>query len=132
MTRAVIIFGKAVRRGIGHSKRCRRHQYAKGIEYGERERRPPSHSAVSAGQHQRKWSPTDHVTIRFGPKHYNTRQRTRRRSRRALPAASPLDPRDVLALAGLTGRLDHFPLQRSGGEQQRVAVARDLQKREIT
>ena len=77
MTRLVILFGKAVRRGIGHGKRGRRHQDANGIQYGERERRPPSHSAVSAGQHQRKWSPTDLVTIRFGPKHYNTRPSAR-------------------------------------------------------
>lgn len=32
--------------------------------------------------------------------------------------------RDVLARVGLGDRLDHFPTQLSGGEQQRVAVAR--------
>jgi putative ABC transport system ATP-binding protein len=43
-------------------------------------------------------------------------------------ADKPLDPREALALVGLTGRLDHFPSQLSGGEQQRVAVARAIAK----
>jgi len=43
-------------------------------------------------------------------------------------ADKPLDPREVLALVGLTERLDHFPSQLSGGEQQRVAVARAIVK----
>jgi len=36
------------------------------------------------------------------------------------------EPRDVLEEVGLSGRLDHFPSELSGGEQQRVAVARAL------
>jgi putative ABC transport system ATP-binding protein len=32
--------------------------------------------------------------------------------------------RELLARVGLSDRLDHFPTQLSGGEQQRVAVAR--------
>jgi putative ABC transport system ATP-binding protein len=36
---------------------------------------------------------------------------------------------DALALVGLTARLHHFPSQLSGGEQQRVAVARAIAKR---
>jgi putative ABC transport system ATP-binding protein len=44
-------------------------------------------------------------------------------------AARPMDPRDALALVGLERRLDHFPSQLSGGEQQRVAVARAIVKR---
>jgi len=40
----------------------------------------------------------------------------------------PLDPREALALVGLSERLDHFPSQLSGGEQQRVAVARAIVK----
>jgi putative ABC transport system ATP-binding protein len=44
-------------------------------------------------------------------------------------APNPLDPREALALVGLTARLDHFPSQLSGGEQQRVAVARAIAKR---
>ncbi|HZJ83979.1 MAG TPA: ABC transporter ATP-binding protein, partial [Syntrophomonadaceae bacterium] len=37
-------------------------------------------------------------------------------------------PRDVLAQVGLADRLDHFPAQLSGGEQQRVSVARAIVK----
>jgi len=43
-------------------------------------------------------------------------------------ADKPLDPLAALALVGLTERLDHFPSQLSGGEQQRVAVARAIVK----
>jgi len=39
------------------------------------------------------------------------------------------EARDALAAVGLAGRLDHFPAALSGGEQQRVAVARALAKR---
>lgn len=44
-------------------------------------------------------------------------------------ADNPLSAADALALVGLTGRMDHFPAQLSGGEQQRVAVARAIAKR---
>jgi len=44
-------------------------------------------------------------------------------------ADKPFDPREALALVELTSRLDHFPSQISGGEQQRVAVARAIAKR---
>ena len=37
--------------------------------------------------------------------------------------------RDVLALVGLSARLDHRPFELSGGEQERVAVARALANR---
>ena len=43
-------------------------------------------------------------------------------------AEHPLEPRQALALVGLEDRLDHFPSQLSGGEQQRVAVARAIVK----
>ena len=43
-------------------------------------------------------------------------------------ADKPLDPQEALALVGLGQRLDHFPSQLSGGEQQRVAVARAIVK----
>jgi putative ABC transport system ATP-binding protein len=36
----------------------------------------------------------------------------------------PMTPEDALALVGLGARLDHFPAQLSGGEQQRIAIAR--------
>ncbi len=38
----------------------------------------------------------------------------------------PLDPMEALNLVDLADRADHFPSQLSGGEQQRVAVARAL------
>ena len=39
--------------------------------------------------------------------------------------------RDVLATVGLSHRLDHLPRELSGGEQQRVAIARSLVNRPI-
>ena len=44
-------------------------------------------------------------------------------------ARNPLPAADALALVGLAARMDHFPAQLSGGEQQRVAVARAIAKR---
>jgi len=43
-------------------------------------------------------------------------------------ATRPLPAADALALVGLAERMDHFPAQLSGGEQQRVAVARAVAK----
>ena len=43
--------------------------------------------------------------------------------------ADPLDPREALELVDLAERADHFPAQLSGGEQQRIAIARALAKR---
>jgi putative ABC transport system ATP-binding protein len=40
----------------------------------------------------------------------------------------PLDPEEVLRMVGLAERMDHFPAQLSGGEQQRVAIGRALAK----
>ena len=39
-----------------------------------------------------------------------------------------LDPAKVLEQVGLGGRMNNFPAQRSGGEQQRVSIARALAK----
>jgi putative ABC transport system ATP-binding protein len=44
-------------------------------------------------------------------------------------ADDPMDAVSALELVGLGERLDHFPAQLSGGEQQRVAVARAIAKR---
>jgi putative ABC transport system ATP-binding protein len=44
-------------------------------------------------------------------------------------AVAPMPAAEALALVGLGARLDHFPSQLSGGEQQRVAVARAVAKR---
>ena len=41
----------------------------------------------------------------------------------------PLDPKETLRSVGLGERLNNFPAQLSGGEQQRVSIARALAKR---
>ncbi len=41
----------------------------------------------------------------------------------------PMLPEEALDLVGLKHRMDHFPSQLSGGEQQRVAFARAIAKR---
>jgi putative ABC transport system ATP-binding protein len=43
-------------------------------------------------------------------------------------AKQPMRPEGALALVGLAERLDHFPSQLSGGEQQRIAIARAISK----
>ena len=44
-------------------------------------------------------------------------------------ADNPMDPAEALNLVGLAERLQHFPAQLSGGEQQRIAIARAVAKR---
>jgi putative ABC transport system ATP-binding protein len=44
-------------------------------------------------------------------------------------AQDPMPIDEAIALVGLAARRDHFPAQLSGGEQQRVAVARAIVKR---
>lgn len=41
---------------------------------------------------------------------------------------NPMTPEEALTIVGLSSRLDHFPSQLSGGEQQRVAIARGIAK----
>ena len=41
----------------------------------------------------------------------------------------PMDPMEALEAVGLTDRADNFPAQLSGGEQQRVSIARALAKK---
>lgn len=43
-------------------------------------------------------------------------------------AKSPLDVEETLKKVGLINRADHFPSQLSGGEQQRIALARAVAK----
>lgn len=43
-------------------------------------------------------------------------------------AEHPMDPLEALELVGLADRANHYPAQLSGGEQQRVAVARAVAK----
>ena len=40
-----------------------------------------------------------------------------------------MDPKECLRLVGLEDRMNHFPSQLSGGEQQRVSIARAIAKR---
>ena len=44
-------------------------------------------------------------------------------------AEDPMRPEEALERVGLTARMDHFPAQLSGGEQQRVSIARAIAKR---
>ena len=44
-------------------------------------------------------------------------------------AVDPMTSEEALELVGLEHRLDHFPAQLSGGEQQRAAIARAIVKR---
>ena len=43
-------------------------------------------------------------------------------------AEHPLSPEASLEMVGLADRMDHFPAQLSGGEQQRVSIARAIAK----
>ena len=43
-------------------------------------------------------------------------------------AEHPMEATEALAMVGLSERRDHYPAQLSGGEQQRVAVARAIAK----
>src|SRR6516164_6381139 len=44
-------------------------------------------------------------------------------------SAKPVPPEECLRVVGLSERMNHFPSQLSGGEQQRVSIARAIAKR---
>ena len=44
-------------------------------------------------------------------------------------SANPVQPEECLRVVGLSERMNHFPSQLSGGEQQRVSIARAIAKR---
>ena len=44
-------------------------------------------------------------------------------------AENPMQPEEALELVGMGARMSHFPSELSGGEQQRVAIARSIAKR---
>ena len=44
-------------------------------------------------------------------------------------AENPMEPEECLRLVGLGDRMNHFPSELSGGEQQRVSIARAIAKR---
>lgn len=44
-------------------------------------------------------------------------------------ADNPMSPAEALGLVGLEDRMSHFPAELSGGEQQRVSIARAIAKR---
>jgi putative ABC transport system ATP-binding protein len=44
-------------------------------------------------------------------------------------AENPFDPAEALRRVGLGDRMEHFPSEMSGGEQQRIAIARAIAKR---
>ena len=79
---------------------------------------------------------SDHALTRFRRKHvgfifqfYNLIPSLTARENVELVAEiteAPLNAAEALSLVGLGDRLDHFPSQLSGGEQQRVAVARAI------
>ena len=41
---------------------------------------------------------------------------------------NPMNPEDALAIVGMSQRAGHFPAQMSGGQQQRISIARALAK----
>ena len=43
-------------------------------------------------------------------------------------ARDSMRPEEALSIVGLAERMDHFPAQLSGGEQQRIAIARAISK----
>lgn len=71
----------------------------------------------------------EHVDLVF--QFYNLISRLTARENVALVTEmsdNPIAPEEALALVGFRVRLDHSPSQMSGGEQRRVAIAREVAK----
>lgn len=88
------------------------------------------HDLSSAGEAGLTRYRRDHVGFIF--QFYNLIPSLTARENVALAAEiapNPMRPEEALEMVGMGERLDHFPAQLSGGEQQRVAVARAIAKR---
>lgn len=88
------------------------------------------HNLVKATEHDLTSFRRDHVGFVF--QFYNLIPSLTAEENVALVtdiSASPMSPKEALDLVGLADRAHHFPSQLSGGEQQRVAVARAVAKR---
>ncbi|HJV23036.1 MAG TPA: ABC transporter ATP-binding protein [Holophagaceae bacterium] len=87
------------------------------------------HDLVAAGEAELTRYRREHVGFVF--QHYNLIPSLTVRENVALVteiAERPMAPERALELVGLGHRLDHFPAQLSGGEQQRTAIARAIVK----
>ncbi|HJV90367.1 MAG TPA: ABC transporter ATP-binding protein [Holophagaceae bacterium] len=87
------------------------------------------HDLVAAGEAELTRYRREHVGFVF--QHYNLIPSLTVRENVALVteiAERPMAPERALELVGLAHRLDHFPAQLSGGEQQRTAIARAIVK----
>jgi putative ABC transport system ATP-binding protein len=88
------------------------------------------HSLTGAGEAELTRYRREHVGFVF--QFYNLIPALTARENVALVteiAANPMRPEEALARVGLSERMNHFPAQLSGGEQQRIAIARAVAKR---
>ncbi len=88
------------------------------------------HSLTGAGEAELTRYRREHVGFVF--QFYNLIPALTARENVALVteiADKPMRPEEALAWVGLAERMDHFPAQLSGGEQQRIAIARAVAKR---
>lgn len=88
------------------------------------------HNLASAGERELTRYRREHVGFIF--QFYNLIPSLTARENVALVteiSTDPMSPEEALELVDLADRMHHFPSQMSGGEQQRVAVARAIAKR---